>query len=289
VTVPSIPELLVTHWSVAATVDVPAAASVGLYLWGARRVRGRWPARRTAAFLAGVGWVLIALQSGLGTYDDVLLSVHMVQHVILLLVAPVLLLWGRPVMLALRALPRGGRARLGTAMLRLRPLGHWTVGLLVFYLVVLVPHIPALYDPTLRHPLVHDLEHLVFLFGGLIFFWPLFGAPAGRGTLSSVPALCYVIASMPACALAGAYLNQAGTVIYAPYAVLDHALRLPALSDQRQAGAIMWVGAHLVLTFVALWALGTKLMAEERRQRVRDMLEDRTSLASGGQERGALP
>lgn len=288
-TVPSIPELLVTHWMVAPSVLVPAAAAVGLYLWGVRRVRGRWPVRRTLAFLAGVAWIVIALQSGLGAYDDVLLSVHMVQHVILLLLAPLLLLWGRPLMLALRALPRGARFTLGRAMLRLRPLGHWSVGLLVFYAVVLVPHIPVLYDSTLRHPLIHDLEHVIFLVGGLIFLWPLFGAPAGRGALSSVPALCYVIASMPSCAVVGAYLNEARGVVYAPYGALDHALRISAVNDQRQAGAIMWIGAHLILTFVALWALGSKLVAEERRQQARDLLEDRGALAAGTAGGGVLP
>jgi len=286
--VPSIPELLVSHWSAAASLDVPAAAAAGLYVWGTRRVRGRWPVRRAVAFLAGVGVVLIALQSGLGAYDDILLSAHMVQHVLLLLAAPLLLLWGRPVMLALRALPRGARMRLGAAMRWLAPLGHWSVGLVVFYVVVLVPHIPLLYDAALRHPVLHDLEHMLFLVGGLIFLWPLFGAPAGRGALGSVAALCYVIASMPSCAVAGAYLNQATRVVYRPYAAIDHALGLSAVSDQRVAGALMWVGAHLILTFVALWVLGSKLVAEERRQRVRDLLEDR-ALSAGVREGGASP
>jgi cytochrome c oxidase assembly factor CtaG len=289
VSVPPIPDLLVTHWQADPSILVPAATASGLYLWGVRRVRGRWPVRRTLAFLAGVAGVVVALQSGLGTYDDVLLSAHMVQHVILLLLAPLLLLWGRPVMLALRALPRGGRAGLGSVTRRLRFLGHWSVGLLVFNAVVLVPHIPALYDASLRHPLVHDLQHLIFLFGGMIFLWPLFGAPAGRGALGSVGGLCYVIASMPACAVAGAYLNQATAVVYAHYAAVDHTLGLSAVNDQRQAGAIMWVGAHLILTFVALWVLGSKLVAEERRQRVRDLLEDRSAVSAGAREGGELP
>lgn len=286
---PAIPQLLVSHWRLLASVDLPAIATVALYLWGARRVRGRWPRRRTLAFLAGVGWIVLALQSGLGTYDDVLLSAHTVQHVILLLVAPLLVLWGRPVVLVLRSLPRAGRGVAGRAMLRLRFLGHWSAGLLVFYAIVLVPHVPAVYDAALRHPILHDCEHLLFLTGGLIFLWPVFGAPSGRGSLSSVPALCYLIASMPACALAGAYLNQATAPVYAPYIGVDHALGLSALDDQRQAGAIMWVGAHVILTAVALWALGSKLAAEERRQQVRDLVEDTSALAAGGSGDTVLP
>jgi putative membrane protein len=285
--VPSIPQLLVSHWSARPSLDIPAVVAAGLYLWAARRVRGRWPLHRTAAFLVGVSFVVLALQSGLDRYDDALVSAHTVQHVILLLISPLFLLWGRPVMLALRALPRGGRATLGAAMLALRPLGYWAIGLTVFYLVVLVPHIPAVFDATLRHSGLHELEHAAFLVGGLIFLWPLFGAPSGRGALSSVPGLCYVIAAMPACALAGAYLNQATGVVYAPYLAVDRTLGIRALSDQHEAGALMWVGAHLVLTFVALWVLGTKLAAEERRQQVRDLIEDRA--LEGAASDGAAP
>src|SRR5581483_350379 len=113
---------------------------------------------------------------------------------------------------------------------------------------VIVPHIPALYDATLHHPLLHDLEHLTFLVGGMVFLWPLLGAPAGRRSLSSVPALCYVIAAMPSCAVVGAYLNEATVVVYRPYQALDHALGVSAVNDERAAGAIMWIGAHLILT-----------------------------------------
>jgi putative copper resistance protein D len=281
VSAPAIPDLLVSHWQVSAAVDLMAGAAAGLYLWGARRVRSRWPVRRTVAFLAGVLLIVVALQSGLSAYDDRLLSAHMVQHLILLLAAPLCLLSGRPVMLGLRALPRRGRVTVAQVMSGTRFLGHWSVGLLCFYAVVMVPHIPALYDAALRHPLLHELEHLIFLAGGLTFLWPLFGAPAGRGALGSVGGLCYVIASMPSCAVAGAYLNQSGTVLYAPYLAADHALRISAVADQHQAGAIMWVGAHLILTGVALWVLGSKLVAEERRQRVRDVIEDRRTPGVG--------
>ena len=282
-TVPTLPQLVVSHWEAAWAVDLWAAVAAGLYLWGVRRVRGRWPARRTLAFLAGVGSIVVALQSGLSTEDDKLLSAHMGQHIILLFVAPLLILWGRPVVLALRALPRRGRRVLGRAAQPLRFLGHWSVGLLAFYAVVIVPHIPNLYDATLRHPLLHDLEHMVFLAGGLVFLWPLFGAPAGRGALGSVGGLCYVIASMPSCALVGAYLNRATTAVYIQYAQVDRPLGVSAVGDQQHAGAIMWVGAHLILTAIALWVLGSKLVAEERRQQVRDALEDRAGLGNPGE------
>lgn len=118
---PSLPSLLGSHWRLASSLDVQAAAFAALYLWGTRRVRGRWPMRRTVSFLAGIACVLLALQSGIGTYDDQMLSVHMVQHMLLLLIAPVLVLGGQPLILALRALPARHRARWVRALGRLRP------------------------------------------------------------------------------------------------------------------------------------------------------------------------
>lgn len=284
--VPSIPTLFFAHWQLTPSLDVELAAAAGLYLWGVSRVRGRWPVKRTVSFLCGVAWILVALQSGLDAYDDTLLSVHMVQHLILLLAAPMCLLWGRPVMLALRSLPRGGRRQLGTLMRRLHPLGHWSVGLAAFYMAVLVPHVPALFDASLRHPLVHDAQHVIFVAGGLLFFWPLFGSPLGRRALGSVGSMSYVIASMPACALIGAYLNRYPHAVYAPYTHVDHLLGISAVNDEYTAGALMWVGAHVILTGVTLWVLGARLVAEERRQQVRDEIEARTTIGGIGAEAG---
>ncbi len=286
--VPSIPQLVVSHWDLTPGLAVSCAAVAAIYLWGSTRVRSRWPVRRTLAFLAGVGAILVALQSGLERYDDLLLSAHMVQHLILLLVAPMLLLWGRPVVLALRALPSGVRRPLAAATARITPLTHWAVGLFVFYLVVLGTNLPGVVDATLRHPWLHDLEHIAYLGAGIIFLWPLYGHPASSRSLGSLGSLCYVIASMPSCALVGAYLDRYTAVLYGPYVPVDRALGISALAQQQQAGAIMWVGAHLILTAVALWVLGAKLMAEERRQQMRDAIESRSPLASGPGHGSAL-
>ena len=107
---PSLFLLLVSDWQPSSSVLVPATASGVLYALGARRARGRWPRRRTGSFLGGLVCVVLALQSGIDAYEDRMLSVHMVQHMLLLLVAPPLLLGGRPLILALRALPPQPRA-----------------------------------------------------------------------------------------------------------------------------------------------------------------------------------
>jgi len=147
---PSLPSLLVSHWHPSAVPDVAAAAAAALYLGGLARIHPRWPLRRTAAFLAGLASILVATDSGIGAYDDQLLSVHMVQHMLLLLLAPLLLLAGRPVILALRALPTGRRRALASVLHRLAAVTRPAVCLVTFSSVMVVTHLPAFYDASPR-------------------------------------------------------------------------------------------------------------------------------------------
>ena len=97
-----------TQWQAAPVVTVSVVVLAGLYLWGVVRVARRhparpWPAWRTGMFLGGLAVVVLALQSGIGTYDDVLFWDHMVQHLMLIMVAPPLLIFGQPITLLLHA------------------------------------------------------------------------------------------------------------------------------------------------------------------------------------------
>src|SRR5208282_3192007 len=99
---------VVTRWQFAPVVTGFVVVAAGLYLWGVLRVRRRHPARpwplwRTGLFLGGLAVVVIATQSGIGSYDDVLFTDHMIQHLLLIMVAPPLLVVGQPITLALHA------------------------------------------------------------------------------------------------------------------------------------------------------------------------------------------
>ncbi len=268
---PSLPNLLVSHWQPTWPLEAEAALAIALYLVGVTRVRGGWPRWRTGSFLAGVAVVLIALQSGIDAYDDQLLSVHMVQHMLLLMLAPVLVLGGAPTALALRALRAGQRRAFARGLARARPLARPWVCLAAFDAVVLATHLPWFYDATLRHPFLHDGEHAAYLAVGLVLWWPLLDSdPVRSHRLGGLGRLVYVLAAMPAMALIGAYLNRDPTLAYAPYAAAAHRLGVNAVVDQQQAGAIMWVAGSLVLVAVGLWASIDALLDEERRQRVRE-------------------
>ena len=268
---PSLPSLLVTHWSLTPTVTVPAVALGALYATGARRVAGPWPARRTAAFLAGIGCVLIALQSGIDTYDDQLLSVHMIQHMLLLVAAPPLLLAGRPVILALRSLSSRRRRWVAGALDRTRAVTAPLPALVVFAAVILLTHLPPFYDAALRHPLVHDGEHALYIGAGLVMWSPLLnGDPLPRYRLDGLGKLIYLIVAMMPMALVGAYLNRHATLFYPAYGPAARALGISALDDQAQAAAIMWVLGGVVMTAVGLWSAVAAMVAEERRLTARE-------------------
>lgn len=280
---PSLPSLLLSHWELSPTVAVPALACAVAYAGAARRFRG-WPLRRTASFLAGLVVVMLALQSGLDAYDDRMLSVHMVQHMLLLLGAPPLLLAGRPLVLGLRVLPPGRRSGFGRALSRTRPFTGPLPALTVFSAVVILTHLPAFYDATLRHPALHDLEHALYLLAGLLMWSPLLdGDPAPRHRLNGLGRLGYLLVAMAPMALVGAYMNRYPTLLYPAYAASARALGISALDDQAQAGAIMWVLGDVVMVAVGLWSALAAMVAEERRQAARDARAATLAAPDGGQ------
>ena len=280
---PSLPTLIVSHWALNPSVLVPALGSAALYGLGVRRSGARWPIRRTASFLAGIAGVIVALQSGIDAYDDQMLSVHMVQHMLLLVVAPPLLLGARPVVLALRTLAPSSRSAFASLLDRTRPYTSPTPALAFFGAAVVFTHLPSFYDATLRQPALHYTEHAIYLVAGLLMWSPLLDAdPAPRRRLNGIGKLVYLIVAMMPMALVGAYLNRHATLVYPPYASPARALGISALDDQAQAGAIMWVAGNIAMVVVGLWAAVAAMVAEERRQIARESRGASLATSDGG-------
>jgi cytochrome c oxidase assembly factor CtaG len=264
---PSLLSLPLHGWEPAPALDLIAGGYVLLYLWGVRRVGARhWPPARIAASVAGVAVVLVALQSGLEAYDDRLLSAHMLQHVLLLMVAPPLLLLGTPVLLALRSLPPSRGPALTALLMRARRLTSPPVCLAVFTAVVVGLHVPPVFDRAVRDPLLHGCEHAAFLAAGCFLWWPLSDAgPVPARRLGSIGRIFYMLAAMVPEDLIGAYLNHANWVLYAPYGASAHALGISAVIDQQRAGAIMWVGSSCIMAAGGLCSAMAMMAVEERR------------------------
>src|SRR3970282_2175141 len=131
------------------------------------------PALRRWSFLAGLLAIAVALQSGIERYDTTLFSVHMVQHILLTLVAPPLLALGAPITQLLRAASPATRARWILPVLRSRLGGgrsHPVVAWRVLVSVIWATHFSPLFDLSLEEPLVHDVEHVLYI-GSAILFW----------------------------------------------------------------------------------------------------------------------
>ena len=274
---PSLPILLWRDWQPALGLDVIAALAGLAYLIAAGRVR-RWPWWRTISFLSGAACIVVALQSGIGAFDDRLLSDHMVQHVLLLAVAPLLLLGGRPVILVMRSTPRARRPVVARRLLALAPVTRPLTCLAIFYAVVLGTHVPAFYDATLTDNTLHEFEHGLYVTAGLFMWWPMVDSdPIVARRLNGLARLAYVIAAMLPMTVIGAFLSRDDALFYPAYAAPARALGISAVGDQQLAGALMWILGGFEMAMAGLWQVMVALIAEERRMQARE----RASMSSG--------
>ncbi len=237
-----------------ATLLVLAAA----YLTGVRRVAAQhpgcpWPGGRTLAFLAGLGVVAVATQSSLGAYDDILFSVHMVQHLLLIMVAPPLLVLGRPVTLLLHAagnpvhtwVKRAVRSPVVTAL-------TWPpVAIVVYCAVVVSTHLTPLMDLVLRNSAAHDAEHVLYLIAGYLFFLPVLGSEPIRWRVPLAGRFLMLLVVMPVDTLVGVILMIAPGELFPPYLHTGRAWGPSPLADLHAGGILMWAGSDLVMTVLA--------------------------------------
>jgi cytochrome c oxidase assembly factor CtaG len=248
---------------------------------GVRAARGPWAVswRRSALFLGGLGATAVALESPIDAAAATRFSVHMVQHLLLALVAAPLLVLARPVTLVLQASTPATRRRLLRPALHSRPLAAITSPPLAwcgFAVVMWATHFSPLYEAALANPGLHALEHLAYL-GSAVLFWSVVAAVDPSPARLSPPArILYLFLAMPQMTFLGLAIYGARHVLYAAYGTGP-----AALADQRLAGALM--GGSGVLVFLP--AIGVLLLdwwaREERAARRADARLDRT-LGLGG-------
>jgi putative membrane protein len=255
------------HWELAPGLTAALLATTVVYLLAAARTP-RWPGGSTAAFLAGMAVLAVALESGLHAAGEQLLGAHMVQHLLLTVVAPPLLVLGRPLALSVRAGPRGARRPVAD-VLRSRPadvLTHPVVAFAVFALVLTATHVPAFYDAALRHEGVHDLEHLLYVSGSLLFWQVVLAPEPQRRRTSPVIRLLMIMGAMVPMAAVGVALLIATSVLYPPYAATAPAHGVAVLVDQQHGGSVMWLWGTSAMAVLLVGAAWSGLVREERRQ-----------------------
>lgn len=247
-----------------------------LYVWGALRCWERWQVWRMASFMVGLFVIALALLSGIDAYADELLSMHVLEHMLLILAAPVLVLWGAPVRLALIASPPvarhaiAGLLRSRTVRLLTRP----ACGFALFTVVVLGTHLTSVYEAALRDPLLHACEHAAYFWTGVLFLAPILGSDPVPHRPGAIARFSWLMAAMVVMSIpAGVFLFD-GHVRYPFYLAPARALHTSALADQRSAGMLMLVGGGLVMGALAIVIAMGAMIAEERRQQRRDAYLD---------------
>lgn len=225
------------------------------------------PALQRWAFLGGLVAIAVALQSGIARYDTTLFSLHMVQHLLLTLVAPPLLALGAPVTQLLRAASPGTRQRRILPVLHSRIVaiaGHPIVAWLVFSAVMWGTHFSPLFDRSLEDRVVHDLEHGLYLGAGLLFWWPLVALDPAPRRMGYAARIAYAFLQMPQNSFLAMAILFADAPLYAHYATLGAPYGIDALADQRLAAGIMWFAGDVLFLIATLAVLGGWMRSNER-------------------------
>ncbi|WP_418955773.1 cytochrome c oxidase assembly protein [Streptomyces tritici] len=266
-------------------------AALGLYGWGVARLRGRgdaWSAGRTVAFVLGTLSIALVMCTRLNDYGMVMFSVHMVQHMVISMVSPILLLLGAPVTLALRALPVAGRGSLGPRELLLKLLHSRYMRIVThpaFTIPMFIASLYGLYFTPLFDFLMgsrpgHIAMMIHFLMVGLVFFWPIMGVDPGPHRPGYVMRMLELFAGMPFHAFFGIALMMATEPMVQAYANPPASLGIDALADQNAAGGIAWAFSEIPSVLVLI-ALVYQWYHSEQRQAVR---KDRAADRDGDKE-----
>ena len=268
---PTWPDVLL-EWSLDPLGMMGIGVVAVLYGMAVRRVARAHPANphprhRSWLFAAGLVVIGVALLSPIEAYEGQLFSVHMVQHMLLELVAAPLLLAGAPITLALRTASPAWRRRL-LAVLQSRAVHALSFPVVAWVLFAAVNwgwHFSTLYDQALENELLHYVQHATFLGAALLFWWPAIGADPSPWRLPHPLRLFYLFLAMPQNSFLGVALLQTSTVLYPHYLTNARAWGPTPLDDQHLGGVIMWVFGDVAFLagmaiVVAIW-----VRHEERR------------------------
>jgi cytochrome c oxidase assembly factor CtaG len=274
------------HWLADPAVLAPLSLMAGIYVWRFREVRREARARgqqkvpgagpvQALAFAGGMLALTIALASPIdGLGEDYLFSAHMVQHVLLGDIAPLLLLLGLS-----RVLLRPVTRRLTNVERALGPFANPATGIAIWLVIMYAWHIPTLYDAAAEHPLIHMVEHVSFFAAGVALWWPLIQPVPMRRRLTGMQPLAYIGSAKFGLAALGLYLTWSATALYPYYEQTPRIWGLSPVEDQNVGGVIMMVEQSFTLVLVLVALFVRMLTKSEEEQRRRERLEERQEAA----------
>ena len=259
-----------------------------LYLAAVRRLRRRgdaWAAGRTLAWLCGCAALLFTTSSGLGRYMPAMFSMHMVAHMLLSMLVPILLVLGAPVTLALRALPAAGRGEppgprewlLAALHSRVsRFLTHPVVATALFVAGFYGLYFGGIFDAAVSNHAAHVLMNVHFLLSGYLFYWVVIGVDPTPRQIPQLGKVAMVFASMPLHAFFGVVLMGTQTVLGETfYRSLQLSWHTDLIGDQRLGGGIAWAAGEVPLVVVMIALLIQWRRSDQRTAKRLDRAADR--------------
>ncbi|MCX4593700.1 cytochrome c oxidase assembly protein [Streptomyces sp. NBC_01549] len=275
------------EWSADPFFLIACLVGLGLYGWGVVRLARRgdkWSVGRTIAFVLGVLTVMLAMCTKLNDYGMVMFSVHMVQHMVISMLSPILILLGAPITLALRALPvaatRGNKGPrelllmfLHSRYMRIITHPAFTIPLFIASLYAL--YFSPIFDFLMGSKTGHIAMMCHFLAVGLVFFWPIMGVDPGPHRPGYLMRMLELFAGMPFHAFFGIALMMASEPMVDTYKNPPASLGIDALADQSAAGGIAWAFSEIPSVLVLIALLFQWYASEKRQARRTDRAADR--------------
>ena len=260
-----------TSWQFAPLVSAVLTLMAAVYLsaaWvvGRRHPARPWPVSRTGSFLLGLAVIAVATQSSVAVYDDVLFSAHMVQHLLLIMVAPPMLVFARPVTLLLHATRNPLHTRL-KRVLRSRVVSAltWPPAAMTLYgAVVIGTHLTPLMNLVLENPAVHQAEHVLYLVTGYLYFLPVIGSEPLRWRMPVFGRFLLLLATMPVDTVVGLVLMLASHELFPAYARAGRPWGPGLVADLHHGGLVMLAGSDLIMTVLAVTLAASLVRGPER-------------------------
>lgn len=248
---------MLTTWAWSPVTDLLVVLGTAGYLWLSHIAKSRaggWLWWRTMCWLLAMLVVVLAVNSAVAVFGDVLFWVHMAQHLMLIMIVPVLLIWARPIeLLCTAGGPRAG-ARVDAIMhaRALRWSGWPVAGLAIYTAVVVLAHLTGFQQLSATHGWVRGIELTVFFLSGWLFFLPLVGGERQPWSLPYLLRFVLLAAGMGADTLAGVVLMLTSRVLVPAYPAAHPGWGPTGLGDQELAGAIMWFGGDLLMMILMI-------------------------------------
>jgi cytochrome c oxidase assembly factor CtaG len=265
------------------------AIALVLYLWGVKRnnalhPRRPWSVGKTAAWIGALFTTAVSIFTFVGVYDSELFWVHMVQHLLLIMVAAPLFAVASPIDLAWKATTGAAHIAVTEALRSgvAKFLGHWAVAFVLYAVLIPISHLTTWYNLTLENAGLHNAEHLAFLLVGYMFWRQIFGSDPNCYRLHPAMQFVYLFLAIPIDTFTGLSLAGATKEMFPAYLATHRTWGPSYVNDLHIGGSIMWVvGDTLMLWPMVPVALRWMHMEERKADRI-DRELDAQALAEQG-------